>query len=98
MTVTYADAGCWIDGHEGHYGIVTLVTIAETYGMRLSAVDSGAVSRYAAGSNAEIEIVHSIADEAEEFLNATVAPDGYSFGWHEGAFFLWSEESWREDW
>lgn len=35
------------------------------------------------------------ADMAEDFLN-TLAPEGYSFGWHDGDFFLASSEWWDE--
>lgn len=37
-----------------------------------------------------------MADKAETWLNDNVAPEGYSFGWHEGEFYLWSIESWEE--
>jgi hypothetical protein len=36
------------------------------------------------------------AEDAEQWLNDFAAPDGYSFGWHEGEFFLWSDEQWEE--
>jgi hypothetical protein len=36
------------------------------------------------------------ASEVEDWLNDNVAPEGYSFGWHEGEFFLWSEKQWEE--
>ncbi len=38
------------------------------------------------------------ADEAEVWLNATVAPEGYSFGWSDGEFFLWSDQDWEDTW
>ena len=37
------------------------------------------------------------ADMVEQWLNENVAPEGFSFGWHDGEFFLWSTESWEEN-
>jgi hypothetical protein len=36
-----------------------------------------------------------IADQATDYLN-TLAPEGYSFGWHDGSLFLMSDEWWQE--
>lgn len=36
-----------------------------------------------------------LADDAEDFLN-TIAPEGYSFGWHDGEFFMQTTEWWEE--
>lgn len=36
----------------------------------------------------------SLADTAEQWLNDHIAPEGYSFGWHDGEFFLWSAADW----
>lgn len=36
-----------------------------------------------------------LAEAAEDFLN-TLAPEGYSFGWLDGEFFLASAEWWEE--
>ena len=35
-------------------------------------------------------------EEAEEYLNS-ICPDGYSFGWHDGEFFLMDAEWWEEE-
>ena len=37
-----------------------------------------------------------MADNAEVWLNENVAPTGYSFGWHDGEFFLWSDLAWQD--
>ncbi len=37
------------------------------------------------------------ADEAEAWINEHVAPEGYSFGWHDGEWFLSSTEWWEEE-
>ena len=48
-------------------------------------------------SSDEFEYMLEAADAAEEWMNAHVAPAGYSFGWFEGEFFLWSFEQWEEE-
>lgn len=37
-----------------------------------------------------------VADDAEDYLNS-IAPEGYSFGWHDGDFFMQSGEWWDEE-
>jgi hypothetical protein len=38
-----------------------------------------------------------LADVAERWLNDRIAPDGYSFGWHDGEFFLWTTAEWEDE-
>ncbi|WP_405056981.1 hypothetical protein OG474_30125 [Kribbella sp. NBC_01505] len=38
--------------------------------------------------------IHGLADIAEEWMNEYLAPTGHTFGWHEGEFFLWTDEEW----
>lgn len=100
--VTPDDAGCWIEGSRGWYGSQRLIEIAESYGFALSAEDRDAVDAYFASDDADGSAAEAvtgqggIADDAEDYLNANVAPEGYSFGWHDGEFFLWSEDYWQE--
>ena len=35
-------------------------------------------------------------EDAEQFLNDSVAPAGSSFGWYDGEFYLWSQKEWEE--
>lgn len=55
--------------------------------------------RYGSSYTVTVEDVHEAvidyADKAEEFLD-TLAPEGYSFGWIDGEFFLGSTEWWDE--
>jgi hypothetical protein len=37
-----------------------------------------------------------LATKAEAWLNENVTPDGWSFGWHNGEFYLWSDAQWEE--
>lgn len=84
------DAGCWIDGHWGQFGSSRLIEIAECYGFTFEPpTDSDCPGDIA-------EQIYEIADEAENWLNAHVAPEGFYFGWYEGEFFLWSAETWDE--
>lgn len=107
-----SDAGCWIDGHWGQYATARLVQIAAGYGFRGDAVEDpeADLARIARAhlasigpsdsegiSDDEHETLVYGADDAEAWLNAHVAPEGFSFGWHDGEFFLWSDETWEED-
>ncbi len=38
----------------------------------------------------------AIADQAAQWLTDNVAPDGWSFGWYDGEFFLQTDEWWQE--
>lgn len=103
---TSADAGCWIDGHWGQYGITRLIEIANGHGFPLSPEDETAVETYNAGdfdfeSDGQVydaaDWVVQVGDDAEAWLNENVAPEGFSFGWHDGEFFLWSTADWEEE-
>lgn len=90
-----SDAGCWIDGHWGHYGPARLIEIAHNFGYE----KDGAMCQeylYGDASSLKCEFIVEAADEAEAWMNANVAPAGFSFGWHDGEWFLWSDESWEK--
>lgn len=104
--LTPADAGCWIAGHLGHYGILRVVEIAAEHGMGVSADDARAMTAYREGNLVtdangglidQYEIVVDLSDEAERWLNDNVAPEGFTFGWHDGEFYLWSDDDWNAD-
>jgi hypothetical protein len=42
------------------------------------------------------ELVYNLSDEAEEWMNDNVAPEGFAFGWHDGEWFLWSIKEWQD--
>lgn len=90
------DAGCWIDGHWGGYGIPRLIDIAVTYGYADAEVIDLA-SRYSDLSDNEFDSLMDADDEVVAWLNEYVAPEGYSFGWWEGEFFLMSDQWWAEN-
>lgn len=85
------DTGCWIDGHWGVYASERLVSIAEGFGY-LSTLLHG----FEIECPEDYEAWIDEAIEAELFMNQNVAPEGYSFGWFDGEWFLWSEKDWEE--
>jgi hypothetical protein len=103
---TAEDAGCWIDGHWGQYGIARMIQIAADHGF----VDTVATLLFATldcvdiarrhlvhGSEVdwqELESMEQATDEVEAWLNENVAPEGYSFGWYDGEFFLCADTEW----
>lgn len=104
-----ADAGCWIDGHWGQYGSTRLIEIARGFGWQLTDEEIAALVAYTGGAETFTQsdgteadtadwILNQggLADAAEEWMNENVAPDGYSFGWNDGEFFLGSSEWWEE--
>lgn len=99
-----ADAGCWIDGWWGQYGAARLVELALGCGwVDAEAADLSARHLATMGpSDAEAltddehETLMDAADDAEAWLSAHVAPEGYSFGWADGEFFLGSADWWEE--
>lgn len=97
------DAGCWIDGHWGHYTGARLIQIAVANGwgdtQALAVADrymDGKPQLDSFGEDLEWEYLWDAVDEAEVFLNEQIAPDGYSFGWFDGEFFLWSDIQWED--
>ena len=109
------DAGCWIDGHWGQYGVARMVDIAVSLGYGDPAdpkcTDSDIYTKHYAqwhldsmGPSNSLGLDDDMheqlmwsADRVEQWLNENVAPEGFSFGWHDGEFFLWSTESWEEN-
>ena len=99
------DAGCWVDGHWGQYGAARVIEIARDFGWDdAEAIDLATRHLASMGPSTaeglgedEFETYVSASDDAETWLNEHAAPDGYSFGWHDGEFFLWSEADWSEE-
>jgi len=82
--------GCYVDGHWGIYGIGRTAEIADSVlgGSRWS-------DEYSANGAEDFEFVGDLADEIENALNE-VTPEPFSWGWHDGEFFLWPQETWEE--
>jgi hypothetical protein len=109
MRLTPADSGCWVDGHWGQYAVAHLVQRAEELGYSEAEVISladrhmnecvhgGVTDEHTEPLSAdEYWALNEASSEVEDWLNDNAAPEGYSFGWHEGEFFLWSQEQWEE--
>lgn len=103
MKATPDNAGCWIDGHWGHYSGARLIQIATSAGW--DDTDAfAAAERYMKnepeldedGVDLQYEHIWDAADEAEVWMNEHIAPEGYSFGWHDGEYFLWKDSEWEE--
>lgn len=99
------DAGCWVDGHWGQYGLAHLVLKATDYGYADAEMIDYATRHMASMSpngdedltDDEHEAMSDGADDVESWLNAHVAPEGYSFGWQDGEFFLWADAEWEDE-
>lgn len=112
VRATPADAGCWCDGAAGIYAAVRMVTIAmnsgwvsPTHDMDVALLEwwrdgaqAPAPSSLLASEDVDSlpEYWTEVQNEAEEWLNEAIAPDGYSFGWWDGDFMLASDETWCE--
>jgi hypothetical protein len=93
------ETGCYVDGHRGQYAITHMIDIAHDNGFKLSDLDQYRVNEYnyADSDRADIyETVYELGDKAEQWMNDNLAIEGYSFGWHDGEFYYWSNESWEE--
>jgi hypothetical protein len=92
--------GCWIDSAWGHYQNAELVIIAGGSGwdnklaidLANKYMDNGPVFN----DNEDSDLVN-FADEAEDWMNTAVVPEGYWFGWHDGEFFMMTHEWWMEE-
>lgn len=101
---TPANAGCWVDGHWGQYAVAHLVDKASEWGYADAKVIDIATRHLATIGPSEApqitddehDALSGASDEVEAWLNEHVAPEGYHFGWCDGEFFLWSEETWDE--
>src|SRR6478672_5840546 len=88
--------GCWLEGSRGWRATGTLVNIAAGCGMELDADDRLLLATYLDDERDEDVIIANgevisasgavvdqggLADQAEEYLNTHVAPEGWTFGW-----------------
>ena len=87
VRVPVSEVGCWIDGHWGHYAMARLLALAEGLGWP----DAGEPV-----DEDDLDSLVMACDDAEAWLNDCVAPDGCSFGWYDGEFWLHSNTWWAE--
>lgn len=98
------DAGCYVDGHWGQFATAHMIERAIEFGFTDPELEDIAARHIASiGPSFAIGITddeHEFlssdgSDKAENWLNENAAPDGFSFGWWEGEFFLWTTEQWE---
>jgi hypothetical protein len=90
-------AGCIFDGHRGQYIYGAIVALAIQYGYKPERLNvNGAHNRKPWGDREADDYVIETADDAEVYLN-TLVPDGYSFGWSDGEYFLANDAWWSLD-
>lgn len=104
------DTGCFVEGHLGQYAVAAMVAgIAEPSGYANRRIISLARRHLAtmgysdrAGpitrplDDDEVWELDDAADDVTDWLTENVAARGYSFGWHEGELFLFSDAEWDE--
>lgn len=106
MTVARLDesaAGCVLDGANHGWRITaSAITYASAQDFPVSGVDAAVIRAFQSGDpdrdrdGSCAEYVSTMADEAIEWLNEHVAPEGHAFGWHDGDLMLWSDETWGD--
>jgi hypothetical protein len=98
------DTGCWVDSHWGQYGIARMVEIAADHGYADAEIIGFARAHLLECahpgtehlSDEDAETLQDAADEIEAWLNDHVAEAEHAFGWHDGEFYYWPMETWRE--
>lgn len=103
IKATPADAGCYVDSHWGQYAVAHMVARATEWGWHDAELEDIADRHLASISPSdapgitddEHEALSDASDSVEQWLNDHVAPEGYSFGWHDGEFFLQSDAWWE---
>jgi hypothetical protein len=98
--------GCLVDGAFGiDYQAVSVLEIARDFGFWCHVPpefqdvydDLLYSSRSIDGMESAILDQGGLLDYAVDWLNDHVAPDGYAYGFHDGDFFLQSDEWWDQD-
>lgn len=86
------------DRANGWHNTYRIVDLAADHGMKLGDEDAAAVARYRIDPGSDdVEVVHDLAGSAEDFLNDSVATEGWSFGWSDGEFLLANEAWWERN-
>lgn len=99
-----ADAGCYVDGRWGQYGTAHMIERAQEFGYSESEVIELAARHLASMGPSTSEglttdeywLLADLGNNVEAWLNENVAPEGYSFGWYEGEFYLWADSQWED--
>ena len=82
---TYTERECWVDGTYGWRGVLRVCELAHIHGWESKHWAQLAGVEY---PNADgMDLACWLADEAEAWLNANVAKDGWAFYWEDGEFW-----------
>lgn len=82
-------SGCWIDSHIGHYLSAEIILTAAAYGWKDEEAINAAERYWGRDEDEDLaETVYDAADEAIEWMNQNVAPEGYRFDYDDGEFFM----------
>lgn len=115
-TLTLASVGCHLDNHRGHYISRDTIELAIEFGFIVGSSDLFVLSRYERDGYEDdypSEVIHELCNEAIAWLNAgqdervsgqnfpPIIPEGYSWGFNDGDFGLYSdtedETCWEND-
>lgn len=107
MTIIKAlpkDAGCYVDGHWGQYGVSRVIDVAAGFGFDdAEALDLASRHMALYGPSSAPELTDDdwdsliwASERAEQWLNDNIAPQDHYFGWYDGEFFLQSVDWWDE--
>lgn len=112
VRATDADYGCWLDSHRGWHISADLVYMTHRLGMTLDQDDVLILATYdtdygtdllTLSTGEEVDPIECVsgqggmADQATEWLNEHVAPEGAYFGFWEGDFMLQTEQWWEDE-
>lgn len=90
------EPGCYVDSHHGHYAVPMLIEWAAATGFPVDPFVRYALDNYDHDYHNESypnEALIEVSDEAINWLNENRSIEGHSWGWQEGDFGLWPDET-----
>lgn len=94
-TGEFVETGCIFDGHLGHYIGQEVIRLAACLGWTDSQAIFWADHYPDLPDRIILWVWDDAVDSAVTYLNS-LTPDGYSYGCHDGEFFLLSDEEWED--
>lgn len=99
-----SDAGCYVEAWWGQYAVAHMIQRATEFGYRDAQLQDYATRHLASMgpsdapgiTDDEHEAMSDGADDVVTWLNTYAVPEGHSWGWEDGEFFLWPDETWEE--
>lgn len=90
------------DGHRGHYIYGEIVALAVRHGFPLADADKAEIAAAKADAiaydgPAGTESIIFMSEHAEDYLNDQLTDKDWSFGWHDGEYFLANAAWWSLD-